>query len=113
MVVMYSSCALWIRQNLHFLLNKKFFNILLLVQGILKFFQHFTTCSRHFYSYSVRRPHSTGENDALAFNMDYVQWQDDHKFTKKQRNELKAALNAYATDDDLRCIIYSIIIQLE
>jgi len=51
--------------------------------------------------------------DALAFNMDYVQWQDDHKFTKKQRNELKAALNAYATDDDLRCIIYSIIIQLE
>ena len=41
---------------------------------------------------------------ALAFDMDYVRWQDDHI---KQINELRAALNAHASDDDLRRIINS------
>ena len=37
--------------------------------------------------------------------MDYARWQDDHI---KQINELRAALNAHASDDDLRRIIDSI-----
>ena len=37
--------------------------------------------------------------------MDYARWQDDHN---KQINELRAALNAHASDDDLRRIIDSI-----
>ena len=37
--------------------------------------------------------------------MDYVRWQDDHI---KQINELRAALNTHASDDDLRRIIDSI-----
>ena len=41
---------------------------------------------------------------ALAFDMDYVRWQDDHI---KQINELRAALNAHANDNDLRHIIDS------
>jgi len=36
--------------------------------------------------------------------MDYVRWQDDHI---KQINELRAALNTHASDDDLRRIIDS------
>ena len=36
--------------------------------------------------------------------MDYARWQDDHI---KQINELRAALNAHASDDDLRRIINS------
>ena len=36
--------------------------------------------------------------------MDYAGWQDDHI---KQINELRAALNAHASDDDLRRIINS------
>ena len=37
--------------------------------------------------------------------MDYARWQDDHI---KRINELRAALNAHASDDDLRRIIDSI-----
>ena len=36
--------------------------------------------------------------------MDYARWQDDHI---KQINDLRAALNAHASDDDLRRIIDS------
>jgi transcription factor TGA len=42
---------------------------------------------------------------ALTFDMEYARWQDDHN---KQINELRAALNAHASDDDLRHIIDSI-----
>ena len=41
----------------------------------------------------------------MAFDTDYARWQDDHS---KQINELRAALNAHASDDDLRRIIDSI-----
>ncbi|CAL5095562.1 unnamed protein product [Urochloa decumbens] len=50
------------------------------------------------------QPHSTNEN-ALAFNMDYARWQEDHN---KQTNELRALLNAHASDNDLRRTIDSI-----
>ncbi|XP_039837754.1 transcription factor TGAL1-like isoform X2 [Panicum virgatum] len=51
------------------------------------------------------KPHSTSENGALAFDTDYARWQEDHN---KQINELRGALNAHASDDDLRCIVDSI-----
>ncbi|OEL21009.1 Transcription factor HBP-1b(c1), partial [Dichanthelium oligosanthes] len=51
------------------------------------------------------QPHSNSENGALAFDVDYARWQEDHN---KQINELRAALNAHVSDDDLRCIIDSI-----
>nr|AGT17454.1 hypothetical protein SHCRBa_258_F08_R_30 [Saccharum hybrid cultivar R570] len=51
------------------------------------------------------QPNSTSENGALTFDMEYARWQDDHN---KQINELRAALNAHASDDDLRHIIDSI-----
>ncbi|TKW26587.1 hypothetical protein SEVIR_3G199800v4 [Setaria viridis] len=50
------------------------------------------------------QPHSTSEN-ALAFDMGYARWQEDHK---KQIDELRTALNAHASDDDLRRITDSI-----
>ncbi|WVZ99032.1 hypothetical protein U9M48_044389 [Paspalum notatum var. saurae] len=51
------------------------------------------------------QPHSTTENGALTFDMDCARWQEDHN---KQINELRAALNTHANDDDLRHIIDSI-----
>ncbi|CAL4894183.1 unnamed protein product [Urochloa decumbens] len=42
---------------------------------------------------------------ALACNMDYARWQEDHN---KQTNELRALLNAHASDNDLRRTIDSI-----
>ncbi|PUZ65431.1 hypothetical protein GQ55_3G222200 [Panicum hallii var. hallii] len=51
------------------------------------------------------KPHSTGENGALAFDTDYARWQEDHS---KQINELRGALNSHAGDDDLRRIVDSI-----
>ncbi|CAN6332571.1 unnamed protein product [Urochloa humidicola] len=51
------------------------------------------------------QPHSTNENGAVTFNMDYARWQEDHN---KQTNELRALLNAHASDDDLRRITESI-----
>lgn len=42
---------------------------------------------------------------ALAFDMGYARWQEDHK---KQIDELRTALNAHASDDDLRRITDSI-----
>ncbi|CAN6350605.1 unnamed protein product [Urochloa humidicola] len=53
------------------------------------------------------QPHSTNENGALAFNMDYARWQEGHN---KQTNELRTLLNAHASDDDLRRIIDSIMV---
>jgi len=41
----------------------------------------------------------------LAFDTDYARWQEDHN---KQINELRGALNAHASDDDLRRIVDSI-----
>jgi transcription factor TGA len=42
---------------------------------------------------------------ALAFDMGYSRWQEDHK---KQIDELRTALNAHASDKDLRRITDSI-----
>ena len=41
----------------------------------------------------------------MAFDTDYARWQEGHN---KQINELRGALNAHASDDDLRRIVDSI-----
>ncbi|KAF8715939.1 hypothetical protein HU200_026903 [Digitaria exilis] len=50
--------------------------------------------------------HPTRENGNLLRALDYARWQEDHN---KQIDELRAALNAHAGDDDLRRIIDSIV----
>ncbi|KAL6610412.1 hypothetical protein ACP70R_040381 [Stipagrostis hirtigluma subsp. patula] len=57
-----------------------------------------------FISTSGERPHSTREN-ALAFEQEYAHWLEEHN---KLINELRAAVNVHAGDDDLRRIVDSI-----
>jgi transcription factor TGA len=42
---------------------------------------------------------------AMAFDMEYARWLEEHN---KHINELRAAINAHAGDDDLRSIVDSI-----
>ncbi|KAF0923407.1 hypothetical protein E2562_006311 [Oryza meyeriana var. granulata] len=49
--------------------------------------------------------HSTSENEALAFNMKYVHWLEEHN---KQINELRTAVHTHAGDDDLQSIVSTI-----
>nr|CAB3474574.1 unnamed protein product [Digitaria exilis] len=51
------------------------------------------------------QPQSTGGNGALAFDMEYARWLEEHN---KHVNELRAAVNAHAGDNDLRGIVDSI-----
>uniref|UniRef100_A0A0E0L463 DOG1 domain-containing protein n=2 Tax=Oryza punctata TaxID=4537 RepID=A0A0E0L463_ORYPU len=48
---------------------------------------------------------STSENEALAFNMEYMRWLEEHN---KQINELRAAVHTHAVDDDLHSIVSSV-----
>uniref|UniRef100_A0A0E0HG88 DOG1 domain-containing protein n=1 Tax=Oryza nivara TaxID=4536 RepID=A0A0E0HG88_ORYNI len=45
---------------------------------------------------------STSENEALAFNMEYMRWLEEHN---KQINELRSAVHTHAGDDDLQSIV--------
>ncbi|KAG2601430.1 transcription factor TGAL1-like isoform X2 [Panicum virgatum] len=58
-----------------------------------------------FISTSVDQPQSANANGALAFDMEYARWLEEHN---KHVNELRAALNAHAGDNDLRGIVDSI-----
>ena len=42
---------------------------------------------------------------ALAFDVEYARWLEDHN---KMVNELRAAVNSHANDNDLRAIVDSI-----
>ncbi|BAS94670.1 transcription factor TGAL1-like [Oryza sativa Japonica Group] len=48
---------------------------------------------------------STSENEALAFNMEYMRWLEEHN---KQINELRSAVHTHAGDDDLQNIVSSV-----
>ncbi|KAG8044509.1 hypothetical protein GUJ93_ZPchr0005g14564 [Zizania palustris] len=54
--------------------------------------------------------HATSENGALAFNMEYARWLDDHS---KLINELRAAVHSHAGDNDLQSIVGSIMVHHE
>ncbi|OEL35694.1 Transcription factor HBP-1b(c1) [Dichanthelium oligosanthes] len=58
-----------------------------------------------FISTSGDQPQSTSGNGALPFDMEYARWLEEHN---KHVNELRAAVNAHAGDNDLRGIVDSI-----
>uniref|UniRef100_A0ACD5WFZ0 Uncharacterized protein n=1 Tax=Avena sativa TaxID=4498 RepID=A0ACD5WFZ0_AVESA len=61
-----------------------------------------------FISSSGDQSHSTSGNGAMAFDMEYARWLEEHN---KHINELRAAINAHAGDDDLRSIVDIIMAQ--
>ncbi|XP_062207186.1 transcription factor HBP-1b(c1)-like [Phragmites australis] len=61
-----------------------------------------------FISMSGDQPQSTSGNGALAFDMEYARWLEEHN---KHINELRASVNAHAGDNDLRSIVDSIMAQ--
>jgi len=63
-----------------------------------------------FISTSGDQPQSTSGNGALAFDMEYARWLEEHN---KHVNELRAAVNAHAGDNDLRCIVDSIMVHYD
>ncbi|KAG8055056.1 hypothetical protein GUJ93_ZPchr0001g32912 [Zizania palustris] len=58
-----------------------------------------------FISASGDQSHSVSGNGALAFDMEYARWLEEHN---KHINELRAAFNAHASDNDLRSIVDNI-----
>ncbi|KAL6853801.1 hypothetical protein ACP4OV_019830 [Aristida adscensionis] len=58
-----------------------------------------------FISSSGDQPQSTSGNGALAFDMEYARWLEEHN---KHINELRAAVNAHTGDNDLRSIVDSV-----
>ncbi|KAM3333194.1 hypothetical protein ACQJBY_028359 [Aegilops geniculata] len=63
-----------------------------------------------FISSSGDQSQSAGGNGAVAFDMEYARWLEEHN---KHINELRAAANAHAGDDDLRKIVDSIMSQYD
>ncbi|XP_078438552.1 transcription factor TGA2.3-like [Wolffia australiana] len=55
-----------------------------------------------FISSSGDQSHSTNANGALTFDMEYARWLEEHN---RQISELRAAVNAHASDNDLRSIL--------
>lgn len=55
-----------------------------------------------FISSSAEQSHSMGGNGALAFDIEYARWLEEHN---RQITELRAAVNAHAGDTDLRVIV--------
>uniref|UniRef100_A0A0E0N3V1 DOG1 domain-containing protein n=1 Tax=Oryza rufipogon TaxID=4529 RepID=A0A0E0N3V1_ORYRU len=58
-----------------------------------------------FISTSSDQSHSASGNGALAFDMEYARWLEEHN---KHINELRAAVNAHAGDNDLKSTVDSI-----
>ncbi|KAG8045236.1 hypothetical protein GUJ93_ZPchr0008g12042 [Zizania palustris] len=58
-----------------------------------------------FISSSVDQTHSMSGNGALAFDMEYARWLEEHN---RQINELRTAVNAHASDNDLRGVVEKI-----
>ncbi|OVA05662.1 Basic-leucine zipper domain [Macleaya cordata] len=55
-----------------------------------------------FISSSGDQPHSMSGNGALAFDIEYARWLEEHN---RQINELRAAVNSHASDNELRSIV--------
>ncbi|PIA53822.1 hypothetical protein AQUCO_00900424v1 [Aquilegia coerulea] len=55
-----------------------------------------------FISNSGDQSHSTNGNGALAFDIEYSRWLEEHN---RQANELRAAVNSHAGDGELRIIV--------
>lgn len=55
-----------------------------------------------FISNTGDQAHSTGGNGALAFDLEYARWLEEQN---RLVNELRAAVNAHASDNDLRSVV--------
>ncbi|XP_020583361.1 transcription factor TGA2.3-like [Phalaenopsis equestris] len=55
-----------------------------------------------FISSNGDQAHSTGGNGALAFDVEYARWIEEQN---RLVNELRAAVNAHASDNDLRAVV--------
>ncbi|CAL9069955.1 transcription factor TGA2.2-like isoform X1 [Musa acuminata AAA Group] len=63
-----------------------------------------------FISSSGDQTHAMGGNGALAFDVEYARWLDDHN---RQISELRTAVNAHASENDLRVIVDGIMTHYE
>ncbi|XP_057962549.1 transcription factor TGA2.3 [Malania oleifera] len=52
--------------------------------------------------YSGDQSHSLGANGALAFDIDYARWVDEHQ---RLINDLRSAVNSHMGDDELRLLV--------
>lgn len=59
-----------------------------------------------FISSSGDQAHSMSGNGALAFDVEYSRWLEEHN---RQINELRAAVNSHASDNELRVIVDGVI----
>lgn len=63
-----------------------------------------------FISSSGDQSHSMSGNGALAFDVEYARWLEEHN---RQINELRAAVNSHAGDTELRTIIDNVTTQFD
>ncbi|KAI0498233.1 hypothetical protein KFK09_021474 [Dendrobium nobile] len=63
-----------------------------------------------FISSSGDQSHSMGGNGALAFDIEYARWLEEHN---RQISELRAAVNTHAGDNDLRIIVDCVTAQFD
>ncbi|XP_074286482.1 transcription factor TGAL1-like [Silene latifolia] len=63
-----------------------------------------------FVSSTGDQTHSTGGNGAMAFDVEYSRWLEEHN---RQINELRAAVNAHAGDTELRVVVDGVITHYE
>ncbi|PKU82829.1 transcription factor TGA2.3 [Dendrobium catenatum] len=63
-----------------------------------------------FISSTGDQSHSTGGNGALAFDVEYARWLEEQN---RLVNELRAAVNAHASDNDLRTVVDGIMAHYE
>ncbi|XP_010534337.1 PREDICTED: transcription factor TGA6-like isoform X2 [Tarenaya hassleriana] len=63
-----------------------------------------------FMSSSGDQAHSTGGNGAMAFDAEYSRWQEEKS---RHMNELRSALNAHASDAELRIIVDALMAHYE
>ncbi|KAF7145767.1 hypothetical protein RHSIM_Rhsim04G0111500 [Rhododendron simsii] len=59
-----------------------------------------------FISSSGDQPQATAGNGALAFDVEYARWLEEHN---RQINELRTAVNSHAGDTELRTVVDSVI----
>uniref|UniRef100_A0A0C9RVN9 TSA: Wollemia nobilis Ref_Wollemi_Transcript_10579_2871 transcribed RNA sequence n=1 Tax=Wollemia nobilis TaxID=56998 RepID=A0A0C9RVN9_9CONI len=60
--------------------------------------------------YSGDQSHSMSGNGALAFDMEYARWLDEHH---RQTNDLRSAVNSHAGDNELRILVDGVMAHYE
>lgn len=63
-----------------------------------------------FISSTGDQSHSVGGNGALAFDLEYARWLEEHN---RLVNELRAAVNAHASDNELRAIVDGVMVHYD